>query len=111
MKMSSLAELAEQPVSHDPQLMKKVMIKNGEVPHLTGFSQATIPVNGTVTSHQHNDMYEVFLVSSGQCAMTINSVEYQLNEGSCVVIEPTEEHSLKNNGATDLILTYFGLVK
>ena len=109
MKISKLSVLDELSVSHDPQLKKKVMIKNGEVPHLTGFSQAKIPAGATVSSHTHEDMYEIFFVNSGEGVITIDSKEYFLNEGMCVVVEPKEEHSLKNGGNNDLILTYFGL--
>jgi mannose-6-phosphate isomerase-like protein (cupin superfamily) len=109
MKISNLRELDELPVSHDPQLKKKVMVKNGVVPHLTNFSQAKIPPNESVSSHQHQDMYEIFFVNSGEGVITINSQEYHLTRDTCIVIEPKEEHSLKNTGDSDLILTYFGL--
>jgi quercetin dioxygenase-like cupin family protein len=110
MKISRLRELAELPVSHDPQLKKRVLISNGVIPHLTGFSQVKIPPNGAVTSHRHADMTEVFFVNGGEGIITINAVQYPLTEGTCIVVEPTEEHSLKNTGSSDLVLTYFGLV-
>lgn len=110
MKITKLNELPELPVSHDPQLKKKLLIANGVIPHLTGFSQAVIPQNGTVTSHHHEDMTEVFFVSGGEGIVTVNAIQYPLTEGTCIVVEPKEEHSLKNTGSNNLILTYFGLV-
>lgn len=109
MTITHLSQLFIQPVSHDPHLSKQVMIANGVVPHVTNFSQAVIPPNETVTTHHHQDMWEVFLVSEGEGSITINGTEHTLTKGTCVVVEPGEEHSLVNTGKSALVLTYFGV--
>lgn len=110
MQITKLSALPELPVSHDPNLKKKVMVKNGEIPHLTGFSQAKIPVGEKVSSHQHTDMYEVFFVTKGKGILAINGTDYPIESGTSIVVEPKEEHSLRNTGDDDLVLTYFGIV-
>jgi len=109
MKIANLNELAKLPVSHDPHLLKKVMVQNGVVPHVTGFAQAIVPSLESVSLHAHSDKWEVFLVESGVGVMTVDGQKYPLKPGTCVVIEPDEKHNMANTGKEDLVLTYFGV--
>lgn len=40
MKLTSLNELSIERVSHNPEIQKQVMLRSGDLPHLTNFSQA-----------------------------------------------------------------------
>ncbi len=109
MKLTSLNDLPEESVSHNREIKKKVMLRFGDLPHLTNFSQSRFAPGHTAPAHAHQDMCEVFFVESGSGVIHVDGKEYPLIPGSCVAVEPGEVHEVVNNGATELVLTYFGL--
>ncbi|MDK3159326.1 cupin domain-containing protein [Kamptonema cortianum] len=109
MKLTQLNDLAVEAVSHNPAIQKRVMLRWGDIPHLTNFSQACFAPGQVAPAHAHTDMCEVFFVESGYGTIRIDGQVYPMEPGSCIAIEPLEEHEITNNGSTDLILTYFGL--
>ena len=73
------------------------------------FSQARFaPGQGTI-AHTHTDMWETYLVESGEGVMQIDGVEVKLAIGTCIAVEPGEVHEVINTGFTELVLTYFGV--
>lgn len=109
MKWLNLAAIATEPVSHNPAIQKRVLLRRGELPYLTNFAQARFAPGQVAPGHAHTDMAEVFLVESGQGTLVINQVPHPLHPGVCVVVEPSEHHEVRNDGPEDLVLTYFGL--
>ncbi|MGL5193328.1 MAG: cupin domain-containing protein [Chroococcales cyanobacterium] len=109
MKITSLTHLPPESVSHNPEIQKKVMLKAGELPHLTNFSQATFAPGQIAAAHAHVDMCEVFFVSQGSGLIRVNGKDYPIEMGTCITIEPGDVHEVLNNSAQNLILTYFGL--
>jgi quercetin dioxygenase-like cupin family protein len=109
MKLTSLNQLPISEVSHNPEIKKQVMIQNGEIPHLTNFSQSRFAPGQISSAHSHADMAEVFFVSSGTAKITVNNADYRLNIGSCITIEPGDIHEIINDGDQELVLTYFGI--
>ncbi|HEY9644431.1 MAG TPA: cupin domain-containing protein [Coleofasciculaceae cyanobacterium] len=109
MKLTTLNLLPEEAVSHNPAIKKKVMLRWGDLPHLTNFSQARFAPGQVAAAHTHTDMCEVFFVESGRGVIQINAQSYPLEAGVCVAVEPGEHHEVSNTGNTDLVLTYFGL--
>ena len=111
MKTRSLGAIPVEGVSHNPGIAKQVMLRNGELPHLTQFAQARFAPGQVAAAHAHADMYEVFFVESGVGRMTVDGRAHRLEAGRCVAVEPGEVHELENVGGTDLVVTYFGLAK
>ena len=109
MKLTSLNALTEESVSHNPAIKKKVMLRLGDLPHLTNFSQARFAPGQIAAAHAHDNMCEVFFVEAGSGVIRIDDREYPLHEGTCVAVEPGETHEVVNNGTSELVLTYFGL--
>jgi mannose-6-phosphate isomerase-like protein (cupin superfamily) len=109
MKRSSLAQLPEEQVSHNPEIRKKVMLRFGDLPHLTNFSQARFAPGQIASAHAHQDMCEVFFVEAGMGTIAINGTLYPLTVGTCIAVEVGEMHEVINTGETELVLTYFGL--
>ena len=109
MKKVSLNDLPREAVSHDPQIAKQVLLRRGDVPHLTAFSRATLSRGQTARAHEHRDMFEIFFVESGAGVMNAGGVEHQLERGVCIVVEPGERHEITNTGSADLVLNYFGV--
>jgi quercetin dioxygenase-like cupin family protein len=109
MKHTELDRLPEESVSHNPAIKKKVMLRLGDLPHLTNFSQARFAPGQSAAAHAHSDMCEVFLVEAGTGQIAINGQAYLLTPGVCVAVEAGELHEVNNTGADELVLTYFGL--
>jgi quercetin dioxygenase-like cupin family protein len=108
-KHIALSQIPEEPVSHNPEIKKKVMLRFGELPHLTNFSQARFAPGQVAVAHAHADMCEVFFVESGTGVMTVNGQAYTLEAGVCIAVEAGEVHEVANQGMEELVLTYFGL--
>ncbi len=109
MKQTALNQLPEESVSHNPAIKKKVMLRLGDLPHLTNFSQARFGPGQIAAGHAHTDMCEVFFVESGRGTICVNGQDYPLEPGVCIAVEPNETHEVRNTGSTELVLTYFGL--
>lgn len=109
MKIVSLDQLAEEAVSHNPLIRKKVFLRRGDIPHLTGFSRAVFPPGEAAGAHAHPDMCEVFLVESGTGLLRGAGGEVSLAAADCIAVSPGEEHELVNTGDKDLVLVYFGI--
>jgi len=109
MKQAALHQIAEEAVSHNPAIKKKVMLRFGDLPHLTNFSQACFAPGQVAAAHAHADMCEVFFVEAGTGVILINQQAHSLSAGICIAVEPGEIHEVANTGTEDLVLTYFGL--
>ena len=110
MKITNLKSLPLQRVSHNREIVKKVMLDSGDIPHLTNFSQATFAPGQVASAHAHRDMSEVFFVSAGTGVMRIEGKKYNLTPGVCIAIATGETHEVINTGRDNLVLTYFGIV-
>jgi mannose-6-phosphate isomerase-like protein (cupin superfamily) len=106
---TSLKDLPQESVSHNPEIKKKVMLRFGDLPHLTNFSQARFAPGQSAPGHAHQDMCEVFFVESGSGVIHIDGKENPLLPGICVAVEKGEVHEIVNTGSTELVLNYFGL--
>ncbi|HYP52836.1 MAG TPA: cupin domain-containing protein, partial [Pyrinomonadaceae bacterium] len=59
--------------------------------------------------HAHAGMHEVFLVLSGSGRIEVDGRAHALAAGTCVAVEPGESHEIRNTGADELVLAYFGV--
>ena len=109
MKKVSLADTPAEPVSHDPELTKQVLLRRGDLPHLTNFSRSRLPPGRSARAHAHAGMHEVFYVESGAGLMRVEGQEVTLGAGVCVAVRPGESHEIENTGASELVLIYFGI--
>lgn len=108
MKLTSLAHLPDEQVSHNPEIKKKVMLRLGDLPQLTHFAQARFAPGQVAIAHTHADLCEVFFVESGEGIIQIDGENHSLQAGTCVAVEPGEIHEVSNSGTAELVLTYFG---
>lgn len=109
MKVTRLDGVAEEPVSHNAAILKRVLLRNGEVPNVTQFAQARFAPGQVAGAHAHADMAEVFLVEAGSGTIVVDDVAHPLRPGTCVAVLPHEMHEVRNDGAAELVLTYFGV--
>jgi quercetin dioxygenase-like cupin family protein len=109
MKIKDLADVPSEGLSHDPEVMKQVILRAGEVPHLTNLSRAVLRPGQTASVHAHSDMFEIFSVLSGEGWIRIDERTYRLTQGVTVVVEPGENHEVHASGDSDLLLSYLGI--
>ena len=109
MGSTSLTALPDEAVVHNPAVTKRVLLRAGEVPHLTQFAQARFTPGEMAGPHAHPDMSEVFFVEAGRGRITVDGLDSPLDPGTCVVVEPGEAHAITNIGDSELVLTYFGV--
>ena len=102
-------DLTETEVSHNALLKKKVLVGKGEIENMVYFSRAVFPPGEIAGAHSHDDMTEVFFVESGEGQAEVDGRCINLPPGSCLTVEPNESHEIKNTGAEDLVLLYFGV--
>lgn len=109
MKLISIKNLNEEAVSHNDEIKKKVLIRNGEVPKMTQYAQVIFKPGQIAPAHTHQDMYEMFLAISGSGVMVVNGKENKIEAGEMLVVEPKELHEVRNLGNEDLILNIIGI--
>lgn len=111
MKYCSINTIKSQPVSHDPHIMKKIMIENGEIPNIVGFAQVYIKPGQKVERHVHQDKFEVFLIEEGEGKIKINDETYPIKTGDCFRLDPGDFHEIVPSDDTSVVITYFGVEK
>lgn len=110
MKYCNLQSLPEESVSHNPEIRKRVMLRKGDLPHLTHFAQARFAPGQSAMTHSHQDMAEVFFVNVGEGEIRVDGRVHRVKVGDCLAIDPGETHEVTNTGRSELVLTYFGIV-
>ena len=109
MKIINIKKLPELGVSHNPEIKKKVLIGDQEIPGLMFFGEAVIKPGQSVEKHSHETMYEVFYISFGKAIFNVGGNEVEASVGDCITIEPKEEHSQNNPFNEDVRWLYFGI--
>lgn len=110
MKQGNLTDLTVEPSSHNRDVVKRVLFKKGDIPHVTQVSQALFKPGTLVALHSHPDMYELFVCVSGRGTIQINGLDHDLIPGSFVLCEPGEVHAIANSANETLVLNQMGIV-
>ncbi|ATX82310.1 Cupin domain-containing protein [Mariprofundus ferrinatatus] len=109
MKVVETYSVATEGVSHDPDILKRVLLHESELPGSVRFSHATFTPGQKVAAHCHEDICEVFYILSGTCRFTVNGEAVDVREGSVIRIDAGEMHEVINVSNMDLTMIYFGL--
>jgi len=102
-------DLQDEGVSHDPDIKKRVILHNGEIPHLTHLTRFVLSPGQETKRHTHSDMDEIFFVIKGVGKVLHNDKAVEFIEGSTFIVRTGEAHVLKNSGDQELILLGFGI--
>ena len=108
MKLIELKDIPLEPVSHDPQILKQVMIDKGVVPRLTKFSRTLIKAGQSVSPHKHDSMYEILFLLTGKGQLIVDGDKVELSARQCLIVEPGELHSIPEV-SEDIDMIYFGI--
>lgn len=60
-------------------------------------------------THQHYDLWEIFIVDQGSIDITIDNVLYHLNEKDGIIVKPHHDHSLMNNNNSTTTMFVIGI--
>ncbi|ATX79299.1 Mannose-6-phosphate isomerase, cupin superfamily [Mariprofundus aestuarium] len=109
MKIIETERVEPEGLSHDPNIMKRILFHEGELPGSVRFSHALFKPGQRASAHLHEDLHEIFYILVGSGTIVINGERHGIKGGSCIRIDPGEEHELINSGQEDLAVIYFGL--
>jgi len=109
MKRVALGDIPVERVVHNPEIAKQVMLRLGEVPHLTQLAQARLAPGQVAPGHAHADMWEIFFAQEGQGEIEVDGAVHAFAAGACITVAPGERHELRNPGATELVVLYLGV--
>ncbi|OIO68299.1 MAG: cupin domain-containing protein [Zetaproteobacteria bacterium CG_4_9_14_3_um_filter_49_83] len=110
MKLVQLDHVKVQGLSHDADILKRVLLNESELPASVRLSHAVFKPGQQASAHSHADLHEIFYVLAGTGQMLIDGVAFALAQGSCIRIDPGEVHELSNSGESDMSVLYFGLM-
>ena len=108
-ELEFLAASHEDPLS--PGAFKKVLfdaklLPSGKVQML---NWAKVPAGRAFQNHFHEDMHEVFVITSGKAEMKIGIDSYILESGDAVIVPPLAEHSMLALDGKDVHYLVFGV--
>ncbi len=93
MKLFSLKKTPYEPVSHDPLLKKKVLVKN-ILPLISTISHIMLKPGNIVTEHTHYNFFEVFYCISGKSIFSVKGKRISVEKGDLLFVEPHEPHAI-----------------
>jgi mannose-6-phosphate isomerase-like protein (cupin superfamily) len=117
MKTTLLANLPEQPASHepavDPGALKKILLTAADLPdgRIRMINWARIPPKKAFAAHYHEDLTEVFIIIQGRARITINQETAILKRGDAVIVPQHAVHTMRNLTGKDLIYLALGVSK
>ncbi|MEW6003315.1 MAG: cupin domain-containing protein [Nitrospirota bacterium] len=93
MKLFSLNETPYEPVSHNPELKKKVLARD-ELHCVRNISHIILQPGNSVSEHSHSDFVEVFYCIRGKALFLVKGETVSVKKGHLLFIEPGEPHSI-----------------
>ncbi|MBZ0221107.1 MAG: cupin domain-containing protein [Candidatus Methylomirabilis sp.] len=93
MRHYSLEGAPERPVSHDPELKKKILLE-GPVSCVKRISHIVLEQGATASAHTHDNSSEVFYCVRGAITFSVMGEPILLKSGHLLVVEPGEEHAI-----------------
>ena len=106
MRHYTLKDSPEVPVSHDPSLIKRLLVEEGGLPGLKGLSHIVMPAGASVGAHSHPEGYEVFYCIRGNASVLMGDASVTLGPGHCLVVEPGEPHGFEVMDETELLYLF-----
>jgi mannose-6-phosphate isomerase-like protein (cupin superfamily) len=109
MENGDLNSAADEPVSHNSTIRKRVILRKGDVPSIMQVARVTFPPGEIAGAHAHPDMWELFFCEAGCGIMTVESRQVPLTPGAWVMVRPGEVHEVANPRELPLILHVTGV--
>jgi quercetin dioxygenase-like cupin family protein len=110
MKLVSIKNAPEEPVSHNPAAKKRVWFRKGELPPFTQIARVIVPPGEVLTAHAHTDMHELFIILEGTARMIVDGSSHNLSQGEAIALAPGESHELSNTSGDRFVFVVVGWV-
>jgi len=110
MKIVSHSTIKSTCLSHDPSIMKNVILGSGIVDNITQVSETIMQPDQATTEHVHSDMSEIYSFAEGVIDFSIDGTVSSVEGPATVVIHPGELHSICNASGTTVVLRYTGVL-
>lgn len=95
--------LAEAPVEEWHKLRTHVLMDAGELGSRNmSVTWIDVPPGIDQELHSHEESEQVYVISSGSGTMTVAGDTQQVTPGDLVMVPPATDHSIANDGNTDL---------
>jgi len=111
MKLFSLEEIPFEPVSHDPNLRKRVLLREGVLPGIRSVSHIVLAPGSRVGEHAHPEGSEVFYCIRGKVLFRTRGKVIALGPGQFLVVEPGEAHSIDDAQEESELFYFFVLAR
>ncbi|MDE0826696.1 MAG: cupin domain-containing protein [Akkermansiaceae bacterium] len=108
MLITTLNDLPLESVSHNPDIKKKVFVRNGELGPITQFARHVFQPGDVAPGHSHQDMGEIFYVLSGTLTLAVDGTISTHRSGTSIALLPNEDHELSNQTDENLVLLTIG---
>jgi quercetin dioxygenase-like cupin family protein len=108
MDVSTLTNLPFESVSHSPDIKKQVFLRHGGLGPITQFARAVFQPGDVAPGHSHQDMGEIFYVLSGTLTITVDGTTTTHGPGTCLTLQPNEDHELSNQTEEDVAILTLG---
>ena len=92
MKIFSLDDTPYDQISHDPQLKKRVLMRD-KLSCVKHISHTILQPGNKASEHIHNDI-EVFYCIRGASVFLINGQKVSVKKGTLLYVEPGEPHAI-----------------
>lgn len=96
---------------HAPGVLKRVLADKSDL--LAGRVQMVnwswLKAGQAFRAHYHEDMQEVFVVTSGTAEMNVAGEVFTLSVGDAVLVDPREVHAMRAVGDEDVFYVVFGI--
>jgi quercetin dioxygenase-like cupin family protein len=110
MQRGEIDAAPDEPVSHNPAVRKRVLLRKGTIAALTQVARARFPAGEIAEAHLHQDMWELFICERGTGTMVVSGQAHLLSRGSWILVEPGESHELRADKGEELTVTTFGIL-
>jgi quercetin dioxygenase-like cupin family protein len=105
-----LDEIARTGTSHDPAVLKRVLLaKEDGIPGVLQLAVSELQPGQRVLPHAHVDLWEIFLVRKGSMTLEVDGQEQVLGVGHMAVVPPPCSHGVACRGDTTLELLVLGV--
>jgi mannose-6-phosphate isomerase-like protein (cupin superfamily) len=115
MKLQRGKDLSFIPASHedprDPGVMKKILLSKQDIikGRVQMINWALLPPGKSFRLHYHEDMDEIFILTSGRAVMIVNDEEMEMEKGDTVVVPMESNHKMWNKTETDVEYIVIGV--
>ena len=110
MLLRVLDDIARTGTSHDPAILKRVLLAaTDDVPGVLQLAISELHPGQRVLPHAHVDLWEVFLVLQGSITLDMDGKDTVLKRGHMAVVPPPVSHGVACLGDTPAEMLVLGV--